>query len=350
MAYYVILDSGHAEKVKGKRSCDGSMYEWEFNNDMQYKLEKRLKEHGIIIYMTNPSPKGKDEIGLSKRCSLANTKWTAWGKPSNCLFISIHSNAHLSTWSSARGVEVFTSNGCSSKSTKASQCVCEEIYKGVKSNLDSKFLNRGNKKENYTVITKTNMPAILIEYGFYTNKSDLAILKNNRNDLVEYTVKGICKHFGITYKKPTQTNSNSNNTTIKSNNKFKNGDYDKNYKVKSPDGKLSVRKTRPNDKGELGTQIDELKNGDIVFGAYCLNDWIGVYYNGKEGFVNMEYLEEYKEVKNGWVKENGYFYYYDNNVMKKGVITVDGKKYYLQNDGKLLTDLVIDSNGVITKK
>ena len=47
------------------------------------------------------------------------------------------------------------------------------------------------------------MPSILIEYAFYTNKKDLAILKNKRDNLCEATVKALCECFGITYKAPT---------------------------------------------------------------------------------------------------------------------------------------------------
>ena len=41
-----------------------------------------------------------------------------------------------------------------------------------------------------------------MEYGFYSNKSDLKILKNNQSDLVEATLRGICKCFGIKYQEP----------------------------------------------------------------------------------------------------------------------------------------------------
>ena len=40
------------------------------------------------------------------------------------------------------------------------------------------------KTENFTVIYKAQMPSILLEYAFYTNKSDIKILKNNVDDLV----------------------------------------------------------------------------------------------------------------------------------------------------------------------
>ena len=36
---------------------------------MQYKIKKRAEEHGITVYLTNPNPKGIDEIGLSKTYS-----------------------------------------------------------------------------------------------------------------------------------------------------------------------------------------------------------------------------------------------------------------------------------------
>ena len=57
------------------------------------------------------------------------------------------------------------------------------------------------------------MPSILVEYAFYTNKYDLKILKNNKEELVEATMKGICKYFNITYtgaKKEIETTVDSN--------------------------------------------------------------------------------------------------------------------------------------------
>ena len=45
------------------------------------------------------------------------------------------------------------------------------------------------------------MPSVLVEYAFYSNLDDLKILKNNRSELVEATIKAICQYFGIEYKK-----------------------------------------------------------------------------------------------------------------------------------------------------
>ena len=85
---FVILDSGHNEKVAGKKSPDNSFYEWKFNNEMQYKIKQRLEDLNIKVYLTNPSPAGKDEIGLTKRTELANSYWIKEKKPKT-LFISM---------------------------------------------------------------------------------------------------------------------------------------------------------------------------------------------------------------------------------------------------------------------
>ena len=83
-----------------------------------------------------------------------------------------------------------------------------EIVKAMKQ-LDPNAKDRGVKSENFTVIYKASMPSVLVEYAFYSNLDDLKILKNNRNELVEATVKAICQYFGITYKASSQ---NANTT------------------------------------------------------------------------------------------------------------------------------------------
>ena len=192
----IILDSGHNEHVQGKQAPDGSMREWEFNNDMQYRLKPRLEALGFEVYLTNPSPAKKNEIGLSARASAANNYWTKKSKP-NALFVSLHANA-FGVWTNANGVEVFHSKNASNKSKEAAKIMCKHIHSTLKA-LRPDSVNRGVKSENFTVIYKAAMPSILIEYAFYTNKKDLAILKNNRDKLAEATIKAICEHFNVKY-------------------------------------------------------------------------------------------------------------------------------------------------------
>lgn len=198
MSNLIILDSGHTEKVSGKQSIDKTLKEWDFNNQMQYKLKKRCEDHNIKVYLTNPSPEGIDEIGLTKRATLANNYWINQGKP-NALFISIHANAYGSDFNDVRGTETYVASNASTNSKNAANYIQAEVYNAIKS-IDSNAKNRNVKTEDFTVIYNTNMPSILVEYAFYTNEDDLRILKNNKDELVEATMKGICKYFNITYK------------------------------------------------------------------------------------------------------------------------------------------------------
>ena len=198
--YLLILDAGHSHDTKGKKAFDNSFYEWDFNNNMQYLLKKRAEEHGITVKLTNPNPGTVSDITLSVRSAFANKLYSDLKKP-NTLFISLHANAYGSTWNTARGVEVYHASNASQNSKNVAKYLCDSIYNDVK-NIDSNFKNRGVKCQDFTVIYKTITPAVLVEYGFYSNKDDLKILKNNQNELVEATMKGICKYFNIKYQEP----------------------------------------------------------------------------------------------------------------------------------------------------
>ena len=192
----VILDAGHNEYVSGKEAPDKSMREWEFNNAMQYLIKPRLEELGFNVYLTNPSPAKKNEIGLTTRANKANEYWKSKGKP-NAMFISLHANAY-GVWTSANGCETFHARNASTKSKTFAKIVNDEIHATLKT-LNPKSVNRGVKCANHVVTKNAAMPAVLVEYAFYTNKTDLVILKNNRQELAEATVKAICRYFGVTY-------------------------------------------------------------------------------------------------------------------------------------------------------
>ena len=287
MANYIILDAGHASVTAGKRSPDGKLLEWEFNNDMQYRLKKRLEQLGFIVYLVNPEPGKGAEVSLGTRCTRANNFWASKGKP-NCLYVSLHANAAgAGGWSSARGVETYTASNASSKSKNAAKCVNDSIFEEVYK-VDKGFRNRGCKTNSFYVIKHTNMPSILVEYEFYSNQAGVALLTNKRDLLCEATLKGICKHFGVTYK-PTASVAQPANPGIPSVTRpFKNGTY--NVKAKVTAGVLNVRAGRPGTAG-YNTIIGKLSKDTIITVGYCLNEWFGIVYNGKQGFISGDYIE-----------------------------------------------------------
>lgn len=281
----IILDAGHSKVTAGKRAADSSLLEWEFNNDMQYKLKKRLEKLGFEVYLVNPNPEKGSEVSLAERCKRANNYWVSKGKPS-CLFVSLHANAASSI--SARGVEVFTATNGSTNSVNAAKKICNNIYKDVY-NVDKGFKNRGHKVYNYYVVKYTNMPSVLIEYAFYSNKEDLNILKNRRSLLCEATVKGICEHFYTNYKSTSEIiNEKANNDRLPSTSKpWSNGNY--NIKVKVTASSLNVRQGRPgNDK--YNNIIGKLTKGTVITVGYCLNGWFGITIDGRQGFISGDYV------------------------------------------------------------
>lgn len=286
MAKFVVyLDAGHAKSTAGKKSPDSSFYEWEFNNDMQYRMKKRLEAHGIEVVLTNPNPATVKDIALSTRCSIANKHWTKAGKPS-ALFVSIHADAYGNgEWNTANGIGTFVSKSCSSNSEKAAKYILTELVSALK------LKDRGVRKENYTVIAKTNMPGALIEHAFYTNKNECEILKSSskRDLMAEANVKAICKYFNITYK--SSTSSNNNNTNTSESSTFKVGDLNKPVIITTDS--LNVRSGRGTEHKVIGS----LKKGSKIeiWSIAKASDgrlWGSFRYDPKNvGFVCMDYVK-----------------------------------------------------------
>ena len=209
--YLLILDAGHSHDTKGKKAFDNSFYEWDFNNKMQYLLKTRAEAHGITVKLTNPNPGTVSDISLTTRANTANNFYRSLNIPKT-IMVSLHANAYGSDFNSARGVEVYHASNASENSKNVAKYLCDSIYNDVK-NIDTNFKNRGVKCQDFTVIYKTITPAVLVEYGFYSNKDDLRILKNNQSNLVEATVKAVCKYFGINYQKPKKDISKTDSNT-----------------------------------------------------------------------------------------------------------------------------------------
>ena len=94
------------------------------------------------------------------------------------LFISVHINSAGNT--TARGTEVYYSSNNNKKNSgglsasKLAQMAYDNVVKAVGSS------KRGVKTANFYVIRYTNMPAILIETAFISNKQDAEILKSDK--------------------------------------------------------------------------------------------------------------------------------------------------------------------------
>lgn len=186
--YTVCLDPGHGpDTVNG--SPDGSYKEREFAWDMYTRIRPLLERHGVNVICTRTDD---TKPSLTARCEVSN-------KAGADLFVSLHSNADGgSGWGTARGLLVYTSSGpMTAKRNVAATAIVNRAH-------EAGVLLHGSgvaHQIEYTVLAKTDAPAVLIEYGFHTNQEDIGLLKDSsyRDKLAEATAKGVCDFLGIAW-------------------------------------------------------------------------------------------------------------------------------------------------------
>lgn len=183
----VVLDPGHGVETAGKRSPDGTYLEHEGNLDLAKRIKHILTGYGVRVLLTRED---EHDISNTERAEKSN----AW-KPD--LFVSIHSNAAGSgaEWMNARGYGIYTSKA---GDTAARNIAAKAILARVKE-AGITLWGGGLHHELWTVLAKTDAPAVLIEHLFHDNKEDVELLKDDayRNILAEADAKGILDYLGI---------------------------------------------------------------------------------------------------------------------------------------------------------
>ena len=183
----VCLDPGHGpDTVNG--SPDGSYKEREFAWDMYTRIKPLLEKQGITVVGTRTED---DMPSLTERARTANSAGA------DC-FVSLHSNAKGNGgWYDARGLMIYTSAG---PMTAARNVLAADLINAFHA---AGVIVRSSPilHELYTVLVKTNAPACIIEYGFHTNREDVALLKDSayRDKLARATAHGVCKYLGISW-------------------------------------------------------------------------------------------------------------------------------------------------------
>lgn len=192
----VCLDPGHGpDTVNG--SPDGTYKEQEFCWDMYNRVSAFLDGQGVHTIRTRTED---TKPSLTERAGVSNRSGAT-------CFVSLHSNAAGNGgWYDANGLEIYTSAGpmTAQRNILATDLVNEFHSSGVV--LRSTPIVH---KPDLTVLVKTDAPAVLIEYGFHTNKGDVALLKESayRDRLAEATARGICKWLGVSWKDESQDES-----------------------------------------------------------------------------------------------------------------------------------------------
>lgn len=158
----VVIDAGHGGTQTG--AVYGGVKEKDLNLSIAKKLDSKLKELGIVTYMTRSSD---TTLSLYARSDLANNK-------NADLLVSIHNNA-----GSSKVIGTMTLYYPSSSKTKG-KLSSYEFAKIVQRNLCNTLGSKDMgviERPGLAVLRTANMPAVIAEIGYMSNNSELAKLK-----------------------------------------------------------------------------------------------------------------------------------------------------------------------------
>jgi len=167
----IMLDAGHGGKDSG--STAAGIREKDLNLSMTLKLGQLLEEKGYTVFYTR---KFDEFIALDERAALANRKKAH-------IFISMHCNSFTDT--DANGMEVYYND------EKDADSLAKAVYDELLGALGTK--GRDYAFAGYTVLSKSKMPAILVEAGFLSNDEERAMLidPDFQTEVVQAVAKGI---------------------------------------------------------------------------------------------------------------------------------------------------------------
>ena len=193
MSKKIFIDPGHGGQDPGAIGANSK--EAENVLKVALALEKKLIAQGYEVRL---SRRTDTYLSLIQRTQLAN----AWNAD---IFLSLHDNSAVNK--KATGFETFIFNGSVSANTvKLQNSLHEAIIKGIG------LRDRGLKQANFAVIRLTNMPAVLIEYGFISNLEDEKIIAFEIDKQAQLTYEGINNYFGISTIMPKPPTKNTNPT------------------------------------------------------------------------------------------------------------------------------------------
>lgn len=188
----VCLDNGHGKETPGKQSPDGRLKEWAYTRELVGILKDKLEDKGMSVYTVVPET---EDIRLSERTRRANSAAKGYR---HSLFISMHVNAagNGSSWTSAHGWSCYTTKGMTN-----SDILADHLYTAAEKYVSDSFSMRRysnaeygkDYEENFTVIYKADMPAVLIENMFMDNRQDVEFLLSDRGKdiLTDICAEGI---------------------------------------------------------------------------------------------------------------------------------------------------------------
>lgn len=173
----VVIDPGHGGKDSG--AVKNGYKEKELNMDISRYLIADLQAYGYEVITTRTDDSYPT---LDDRAILANNVDAD-------LFISVHNNS-AEKKTEIKGIETYYSPGAED-SKKFADLVHRNLIQSTGAT------DRKVKSRKFLVIRKTNMPAVLLELGFMTNKEEVAQLAdpNYQKILSQAIARSVDEYF-----------------------------------------------------------------------------------------------------------------------------------------------------------
>ena len=181
----VIIDAGHGGTDPGKVGINQAL-EKDINFEIAKKLEKLLKEKNISCKMVRTEDrllaqegsKQKKIEDMKERDRIINEI-----RPS--LAVSIHQNSY--TEESIKGAQVFYY-----KHSKKGEELAKQMQEALKA-LDETNHREAKANETYYLLKKTEVPTIIVECGFLSNREEAEKLSGEeyQNEAAKAIAEGI---------------------------------------------------------------------------------------------------------------------------------------------------------------
>lgn len=187
MAIKIYIDQGHNPNNPNAGAEAFGIKEQDITYEVGILLADLLQRSGNYeVRLARPTETSSIGSTNSESLRLRVSDANAWGAD---YYISIHANTASDP--SVSGTEAFSYSEPSRAFTLG-----EDILEGIAA--ETGLRNRGMKtRTNLYVLRRTNMPAVLVELAFMTNRGDLDLMLDRPDLFAEGIYRGIVAYTGL---------------------------------------------------------------------------------------------------------------------------------------------------------
>lgn len=184
----IYLDQGHNPRDYNTGAEGNGFYEQDLTYTIGILLYELLMANGNFdVRLSRPTPETvvgtNNSTSLSERVRQANE----WGAD---VFISLHTNAAANPNASGSEALIY------SERSRVSYELADDILENL--NLVTGLRNRGIiERPGLYVLRFTNMPAVLVEMGFITNRYDAELMAYSPGLFAEGIYRGILEYYDL---------------------------------------------------------------------------------------------------------------------------------------------------------